>query len=139
MHKLQKDCDPENPKEFAAWCWAAGIPDPSPVRPQPIPLIAPMLTEGVSEMLWHFGFRHHPDLQTRWIKGMAGLASVAEVTDKKPEADPFDAAAEEFLSSTNPKLLEAIRKAPQEERAELLKKLEKNFSELSKLIEILKA
>lgn len=138
MHPLQKDCDPDNPKEFAAWCWAAGIPDPSPVRPAPIPLIAPMLVEGISEMLWNFGYRYHPELQVRWIDGMAGLATVADVSESKPEVDPFDRMAEDFLSANNPKLLEAIRMAKPEDRTQLLGQLEKSFSELGDLIEKLK-
>jgi hypothetical protein len=31
-------------------------------------LIGPMLVEGVSEMLWDFGFRHHAELQTTSIE-----------------------------------------------------------------------
>lgn len=138
IHPLQKDCDSENPKQFAAWCWAAGIPDPSPVRPMPIPLIGPMLVEGLSEMLWEFGFRHHSDLQEKWIDGAAGLATMATVSNEKPAADPFDQMAEDFLSANNPKLLEAIRKSKPEEREQLLSKLEKSFSELGGLIDKLR-
>lgn len=138
MHPLQEDCASDNPQEFAAWCWAAGIPDPSPVRPAPIPLIGPMLVNGVSEMLWHFGFRHHPDLQTKWITGTAGVATMADLTDRKPEADSFNEKAKEFLSSTNPKLLEAVLRGTPDERAEMLKQLEGSFAELSSLIAALK-
>jgi hypothetical protein len=138
IHPLQRECDSQNPKEFAAWCWAAGIPDPSPARPIPIPLIGPMLVEGVSQMLWDFGFRHHPELQQRWINGTAGLATIAEITDTEPEADRFDEKAAEFLSANNPKMLELIRKASPAEREELLTKLESSFTELSSVIQTLK-
>ncbi len=97
-----------------------------------------MLVEGVSQMLWDFGFRHHPDKQTQWIDGAAGLATMARISRKKPEVDPFDSMAEEFLSANNPKLLETIRKAPPGEREALLKRLEKNFSTLETLIQALK-
>jgi hypothetical protein len=97
-----------------------------------------MLVEGISELLWDFGFRYHEELQTKWIDGVAGLATLAQVSENKPQADPFDEMAEEFLSSTNPKLLEAIRKTPPEERKQLLHKLEKNFDDLQGLIQALR-
>lgn len=137
MHPLQRDCDIQNPTEFASWCWAAGIPDPSPARPMPIPLIGPMLVEGVSQMLWDFGFRHHPELQNKWIKGTAGLATIAEIVSDKQD-DGFDAKAEEFLLDNNPQLLETIRNASPEEKAGLLKQLEGNFEQLSTIIKALK-
>lgn len=104
----------------------------------PIPLIGPQLVEGVSQMLWDFGFRHHSEYQTKWVDGAAGLGMCAKISEEKPGADPFDAMAEEFLSVNNPKILEAVRKSPPGEKAALLKKLEKNFSEISELIEVLK-
>ena len=103
----------------------------------PIPLIGPMLVEGLSQMLWNFGFRHHPDLQTKWIQGVAGLGTLAELTDKCPE-DTFAEDAEDFLSANNPELLESIRKAKPEDRKRLLVDLEKNFNELQGLIDVLK-
>lgn len=137
MHPLQQDCDPNNPKQFAAWCWAAGIPDPSPARPTPIPLIAPMLVEELSQMLWDFGFRHHQDLQTKWIDGAAGLGTIAKLSENKP-VDPLAEQAEDFLSANNPELLEMIRNASEEDKKNLLEKLEKNFNEISGLMEMLK-
>lgn len=139
MHPLQKDCPMDDPKKFAAWCWAGGIPDPSPVRPMPIPLISPQLTEGVSQMLWDFGFRHHPDKQSKWIAGGAGLGMIADLVDAAPAKDPVVDLAEQFLSAENPQLLEAIQKAPPEKREELIRDLEKNFSVLGELLKRLKA
>lgn len=105
----------------------------------PIPLITPQLVESVSEMLWNFGFRHHPELQTRWIEGMAGIATMARMVDQEPEEDPFEKMAEEFLGENNPKLLELIRKTPVEERDRLLRQLERNFDNLHGLIEALRS
>ena len=104
----------------------------------PIPLIAPMLAPEVSKLLWNFGFRWHPELQTRWIEGAAGLATTANLVDQPPQNDPFDEMAEDFLAQNNPALLEAIRKTPAEERSQLLRKLEKNFEDLSGLITALR-
>lgn len=132
------DCDPSNPKEHAAWCWAAGIPDPSPVRPNPIPLIAPQLAEGLSQLLWDFGFRHHPDLQTKWIQGSAGLGGVAQVVDAPPVGDDFTEQAESFLAEHNPDLLKRIKEASPEERANLLRELEGSMARLEKLLKNLK-
>lgn len=138
VHPLQRDCPRDNPKKFAAWCWAAGIPDPSPVRPHPIPLIMPQLVEGLSEMLWDFGFRHHPTKQTKWIEGTAGLGMIAKLADKAPKVDPIEVLAEEFLAVENPKLLEFIKKAPPEQRVQLVKDLEKNFEVIQSLMHQLK-
>lgn len=95
-----------------------------------------MLTEGLSEQLWAFGFRHHADLQTKWIEGAAGLGTIARLSDQ-PTVDPIDAMSEEFLSTTNPKLLEAIKKAPPGKKEELVRELRKNFAELQRLIEMI--
>lgn len=96
-----------------------------------------MLVEGVSQMLWDFGFRHHKELQTVWIEGTAGLGTIAKLVDKQPK-DTFSENAERFLSENNPELLEAIRKVSPQEREALLKKLEGNFENLRGVIEALK-
>lgn len=137
MHPIQKDCDPQDPKKHASWCWAAGIPDPSPARPMPIPLIAPQLVEGISQMLWDFGFRHHSDLQVKWIDGAAGLGTIANISESKPR-DQMSEQAEEFLSANNPELLEMIRNASAEDKQTLLEKLEKNFDEIRGLMDMLR-
>lgn len=134
MHPFQQDCDPENPKRHAAWCWAAGIPDPAPARPLPIPLIPPQLAEGISEMLWHFGFRHHPELQTKWIEGSAGLGMLAKIVDNAPKSD-FSALAREFLSEKKPEILAEIDAAEtQEDRERLIRKYEKSLDGMGGII-----
>jgi hypothetical protein len=94
--------------------------------------------EGISEMLWEFGFRHHSDLQKRWVEGTAGLGTIATLADKPPESDPILDLAEEFLSQENPQLLEAIKKAPKEKREEMIRDLEKNFAVLEQVLRRLK-
>ena len=138
MHPIQSECDPHSPEQHAAWCWAAGIPDPSPSRPMPIPLISPQLTAGVSKMLWDFGFRHHPEFQNVWVEGVAGLGVTAGLTEPKPEEVDLNAAAADLLAATNPELMEMIKNAGPEERDALAKKLEKNFEQLQVLIGKLK-
>ena len=96
-----------------------------------------MLTEGLSELLWDFGFRHHAELQTKWIEGVAGLGSIANLVDSPPK-DDFVNSAEEFLADTKPELLDAIRNANPQEREALLKKLEGSLGEIQGLIETLK-
>jgi hypothetical protein len=104
----------------------------------PIPLISPQLTAGVSQMLWDFGFRWHPELQSVWVEGVAGLGTVAALTETRPvEVDLEDAAAD-FLAANNPELMEMIRNAGPDEREALAKKLEKSFDQLQGLIETLK-
>lgn len=89
-------------------------------------------------MLWNFGFRHHPDLQKKWIEGTAGLGMIANMADERPAVDSVDAMIEEFLSAENPQLLEAIRKAPPGQKKKILKDLERNFEVISKLLAQLK-
>jgi hypothetical protein len=138
MHPIQSECDPNSPEQHAAWCWAAGIPDPSPSRPMPIPLISPQLTAGVSKMLWDFGFRFHPELQTVWVDGVAGLGMVAGLTENRPAEVDLDAAASELLAATNPELMEMIKNAGPDERQALVAKLEKSFGQIQELIDALK-
>lgn len=138
MHPLQRDCDPGDPKQHASWCWAAGIPDPAPSRPVPIPLIGPMLVEGVSQLLWNFGFRHHPELQTSWIEGNAGLGMVAKLSDSKPVEEDFTESAMAFLADTNPELLTKLKNSDSKSREQILGSLEKNLEQLRGLIDFLK-
>lgn len=108
-HPQQGDCDPGKPEQFASWCWAAGIPDPSPNRPMPIPLVSPMIVGEISKMLWDFGFRHHPENQTKWIEGIAGTGTLAQIVDEKPLINTRTQIALKFLEETNPELYEKVR------------------------------
>lgn len=62
----------ENPEEFAAWAFAAGVPDPRGERYGYQPLIPAPCFPALSKMLWDLGFRHHDDLQTQWIPDYMG-------------------------------------------------------------------
>lgn len=137
MHLMQRDADMDNPEQFAAWCWAGGIPDPSPVRPDPIPIIAPQLTAGISQQLWDFGFRHHSDLQTKWIEGGAGLGGCAPIVDEPPKASSFEDLVRQFLAERDPKMLEAILSSPEEEKDRVVKVLGNKFAALAEMLEAL--
>ncbi len=137
MHPMQQNCNPNDKKQMAAWCWAAGVKDPRPAAFEPVPLIIPQLSEGISEMLWDFGFRHHPELQTKWIEGGAGVGTLARIVDHEPR-DWVKEAGEEWLAENNPEMLKAIQNASPEEKEKLLAELQKNFEQLEKLIRLVK-
>jgi len=62
----------DDPEEFAAWAFAAGIPDPRGEQFPNQPLIPAPCFSKVSKMLWNLGFRHHADLQTKWVADYSG-------------------------------------------------------------------
>lgn len=72
MPKRQADSDMNNPQEFAAWAFAAGVPNPRGKHLGFQTLIPAPCFPLLSEMLWNFGFRHHPELQTEWIPEYRG-------------------------------------------------------------------
>lgn len=72
MPKRQQDSNMDDPKEFAAWAFAAGIPNPRGKHLGFQTLIPAPCYPLISEMLWNFGFRHHPELQTEWVAEYAG-------------------------------------------------------------------
>ena len=71
-----------------------------------------------------------------WSEVYAGPGLV-QVDTTRPATDPFDEMSEKFLSVNNPKLLELVRKAPAGEKEKLLLRLQKNFTDLGKLIEMI--
>lgn len=119
---------------MAAWCWAAGIPDPRPTAAENIPLIIPQLTGEISQMLHDFGFRWHEELQVRWIEGGAGLGTLARIVDKPPR-NFVEEGGEAFLAENNPKLLQAIKEATPEKREHIKKELLKNFEQIEKVLQ----
>lgn len=72
MPKKQSESNMDDPAEFAAWAFAAGIPDPRGEAFGHQPLIPAPCFGAVSKMLWDFGFRHHAELQTAWVPDYAG-------------------------------------------------------------------
>jgi hypothetical protein len=85
-----------NPEEFAAWAFGAGVPDPRGERYPNQPLIPGKCFGPLSKMLWDLGFRHHDDLQTKWVGVASGPMRNFEAwgtTDIKPEDIVADVAA----------------------------------------------
>lgn len=97
-----------------------------------------MLVEEISQLLWDFGFRWHPDLQKKWIEGVAGMGMVAKLVDKQPQQSGLADSAMDFLAENNPDLLDVIKSGNPQDKQQLLKKLEKNFNDLEGLINSLK-
>lgn len=139
MHPRQENCDTNAKKQMAAWCWAAGVQDPRDASHVRIPLVLPQLCEGISEMLWDFGFRHHPELQKKWIDGVGAMGVVAAIVKEPPAGDILETAGKEFLLESNPELAERIKNASPEEKENLLKELEKNFRELQRLMKFIES
>lgn len=86
--KKQSDSNMDDPKEHFAWAFAAGVPDPRYNNLTFQTLIPAPCFAAISEMLWHFGFRHHPELQTKWIPEYSGADRnllALGVTDVNPE------------------------------------------------------
>lgn len=99
---VQSECDMENPEQFAAWAFAAGVPDPRGERYAYQPLIPGKCHAVFSRLLWDLGFRHHAELQTKWVGERSGPMRNFEAwgsTDVKPEdimGDVAAMAAEQF-------------------------------------------
>ena len=88
MPKRQAECDMENPEEHFAWAFAAGVPDPRMNNTTFQMVIPPPCFASISRMLWDFGFRHNPELQTRWVPEYAGADrnfTPLGVTDVRPD------------------------------------------------------
>lgn len=88
----QDQCDPTNPEQAFAWCFAAGVPDPRNTT-QPgknyrnQPFIPPLSFGALSQMLWDFGLTFDPSKQTKWIVPSSGPArnfATWSITDTKP-------------------------------------------------------
>ena len=121
MPNRQHESDMENPAEFAAWAFAAGVPDPRGDRFGNQPLIPAPCFPALSQMLWDFGFRHHADLQTKWVPEYPGpdrnLLALG-VTDKEPEK--LTALAAEMLIDQFPAVAEKLSKVTPENRDQFI-------------------
>lgn len=130
----QNDCDMENPEQFAAWAFAAGVPDPRGEQYPHQPLIPAKCFAGLSKMLWDFGFRWHEDKQTKWVAPRSGPTRNFEAwgaTDIKPEdimGDVAQMAVEQFpevaakVAAVTP---ENHQEALEEATKDLLSKIER--------------
>jgi hypothetical protein len=88
-------------------------------------------------MLWDFGFRHHADLQTKWVPEYPGpdrnLLALG-VTDKEPEK--LTALAAEMLIDQFPAVAEKLSKVTPENRDQFI---QEQAGELLSAMERLKA
>lgn len=127
MPKRQQDSNMDDPKEFAAWAFAAGVPDPRYKNLTFNTLIPAPCFAAISEMLWDFGFRHHPELQTRWVPEYSGAdrnLMALGVTDVKPDdvtpENVMDLAAEMVVDQF-PEVADRLRQMNPENREEMAK------------------
>lgn len=139
MAKTQSESNMEDPAEVFAWMFTAGVPDPrdggeGKFRNQP--LIPPACFSALSKMLWDFGCRFHPDLQTKWIKPSDGAFRNFEVWEtvgvKPPEVMPQVAA---MAADQYPEMAAAIADMdPADHEAALREVEDKLLSGLSRLM-----
>jgi hypothetical protein len=111
------------------------VPDPRsknfPGRFPNQPLINPNCFGALSELLWDLGFRHHEDLQTKWVKPLSGPASnfsVWDITDVKPHAA-------EMLVDQFPEVAKKLEKVTPENHQEALREQSAALKESLKRLE----
>lgn len=122
MPKRQSDSNMDDPKEHFAWAFAAGVPDPRYKNLTFNALIPAPCFAAISEMLWNFGFRHHPELQTKWVPAYAGVDRnllALGVTDVNPD-NIVDLAAE-MVADQFPDVAERIMKMTPENRDDVMR------------------
>lgn len=121
MPKKQSDSNMSDPQEFAAWAFAAGVPDPRGEQFGHQPLIPAPCFPAVSQMLWDFGFRHDPALQTRWVPDYIG-PDRNHVALGVSETNPADAMklAAEMLVDQYPDVASKIAEITPENRDEMV-------------------
>lgn len=127
----QTAADMSDPRQHFAWALQF-FPSPNPQMGN-VP-IHPTARPGMSEMLHAFGFRHDPELQTKWLipgdHPEAGYLNVPKLVDRAeyeeymaahadPEADAekWRDTAEKLLGKLDPKMVDRIRNMSPEERA----------------------
>jgi hypothetical protein len=127
----QEQADMTDPRQHFAWA----LPFfPSPNTQMGDVPIQPSVRPGLSQMLWDLGFRHHPELQTKWLvpgdHPEAGWMNVPSLVDAEqyrqyqavhddPDAENerWRQTAEALLGKLDPKLVDRIKKMTPEERA----------------------
>ncbi|MEV0357099.1 hypothetical protein AB0H71_13660 [Nocardia sp. NPDC050697] len=127
----QDDADMADPRQHLAWALMF-FPSPNPQMGEvPIqPAVRPLL----SQLLWDLGFRHNPELQTKWFTPgdhpEGGWLNVPNVVDRaghaqwkaahsdpEAEAEKWRGTAESLLGVLNPKLAGRIENMTPDERA----------------------
>ena len=122
MPKTQAQSSMDDPKEFAAWAFAAGIPDPRYQNLTFQTLIPAPCFPAISQMLWDFGFRHHPELQKKWVPEYAGAdrnLMALGVTDVNP-SNVVELAAE-MVADQFPDVAQKIAQMNPENRDEMVR------------------
>ncbi|MEV6432566.1 hypothetical protein [Nocardia sp. NPDC051463] len=127
----QSAADMNDPRQHFAWALNSF---PSPNQQMGDVPIHPMVRPLMSQLLWDFGFRHDPELQTKWLipgdHPEAGYLNVPAVVDAEQyeqwaavHADPDLAnekwrdTAEALLGKLDPKMLDRINNMTPEQRA----------------------
>lgn len=127
----QEQADMSDPRQHFAWALQF-FPSPNPQMGE-VP-IQPAVRGPLSQMLWDLGFRHNPELQTKWfVPGdhpEAGWMNVSSLVDAEeyrqhqavhddPEAenDKWRQTAEAMLGKLDPKLVDRIKNMSPDERA----------------------
>lgn len=122
MPKKQSESNMDDPQEFAAWAFVAGIPDPRGERFGHQPLVPAPCFPALSQMLWELGFRHHADLQTKWVPEYLG-PDRNHVALGLTADDPETAmrAAAEMLVDQFPDVAERVASMTPENRDEVVR------------------
>lgn len=122
MPKRQSESNMDDPKEHFAWAFAAGVPDPRYKNLTFQTLIPAPCFAAISQMLWDFGFRHNPELQTKWVPEYVGADRnllALGVTDVNPE-NVVELAAE-MVADQFPEVADRIAQMNPENRDELVR------------------
>lgn len=139
MPKRQSDSNMDDPREFAAWAFAAGVPDPRAAGKSYQTLIPAACFPWLSQMLWDFGFRHHADLQTKWVPEYPGCDRnfvPLGLTDEAPSKDDLIRQATEMVVDQFPQVADRLRQMNPENRDQVVRE---QAEELLRSIERLKA
>lgn len=127
----QAAADMTDPRQHFAWALAFF---PSPNQQMGDVPIHPTVRPGMSQMLWDLGYRHHADLQTKWLlpgdHPEAGYLNVPVLVDAEEyqqymaaHADPdveneqWRDTAAQLLGKLDPKLLARIENMTPEQKA----------------------
>ncbi|EOM77897.1 phage gene 29 protein family protein [Rhodococcus rhodnii] len=92
MIPIQATSNPDDPQEHALWALVG-------IKSTGVPMLtAEAALRELSEQLWHAGFRHHPELQTRKVATPPGADGVhwlalgavhwVDIDEPEPEASP---------------------------------------------------
>lgn len=110
------------PEEMFAWIFSAGVPDPRGEQYPFQPMIPAPCFAAFSKLLYDFGCRFHPELQTLWVKPASGPLAVLKARgvagiEQDVAAmlvDQFPEKAAELLTVTPENRSEALKKQAQE-------------------------